>query len=274
MFEHLNLSTDTVNQLSLLAAVLIVSITVYVVGKYVKQMKTDTSSGELSEENWDGIGEYKNPLPLGWAVSILALMIWGVWYWLLSPYAVNAYSQIGEYNEEVKTYNATFNKKWANPSEETLLAMGESVFLVSCAPCHGITGDGINGRAQDFTSRMTQAQVLDVIKNGQDMLKYPMGPMPAGMASGDDAVAIAKWIAGGAKGEQPAAFAVCASCHGGDAKGNSGTAPNLVSYDEAVVTNAVTNGKKATIGTMPAFKGHLTDVQIKAVATYIKSLKE
>jgi cytochrome c oxidase cbb3-type subunit 3 len=272
MFEHLNLSTDTVNQLSLLAAALIILITVFVVAKYIKQIKDDKSSGELAEENWDGIGEYKNPLPIGWALSMLALMIWAVWYWLLSPYAVNAYSQIGEYNEEVKAHKATFEKKWANATPETLQEMGEGIFLVNCAPCHGITGDGINGKSQGFDTRMTEAQILDVIKNGQNQLKYPMGAMPGGMATGDDAVAIAKWLASGGEGEKPASFAACASCHGDDGRGNNGMSPNIIAYDEAVVSHTLANGKKGIIGMMPSFKGILNDVQTKAVATYIMSL--
>ena len=270
----INLSTDVVNQLSLVGAAAIIILTVFVAGKYIKQMKTDRATGELSEENWDGIGEFKNPLPLGFAVSFVGTMIWGIWYWFFSPYAVNAFSQIGQYNEEVKAYNAAFEKKWKNPSQETLMGMGEGVYLVNCAPCHGIAGDGIDGKAQGFDKRFTKEQVLHVIKNGQNQLHYAMGPMPAGMASGKDAEAIAEWIAGGMKGKQPAAFAACASCHGPDGKGNGGMAPNLAEYDEATVKHVLENGKKGIIGTMPSFKGRLTDVQIKAVATYLQSIKE
>jgi len=202
MFEHLNVTTDVVNQLSLLAAALIILITIFVVAKYVKQIKNDTSSGELTEENWDGIGEYKNLIPVGWGLSYLGTIIWAMWYILFSPYAVNAYSQIGEYNEEVKTYNATFEKKWANPSEETLQAMGEGVFLVKCAPCHGITAEGINGKAQDLTVEMYK------------------------------------------------------------------------SFGVEGLSASIGFGKKGEIGTMPAFKGILTDIQMKAVSTYIMSLSK
>ncbi len=270
----INLSTDVVNQLTLVGAAAIIILTVVVAGKYIKQIKNDTASGELSEENWDGIGEYKNSLPLGWALSYVGTMIWAIWYWLFSPYAVNAYSQIGEYNQEVKQYNATFEKKWANPSADTLMGMGEGFYLVNCAPCHGIAGDGIDGKAQGFDKRMTKAQVLTVIKNGQNQLHYAMGPMPAGMASGADADAIATWIAGGMKGEQPKAFATCAGCHGADGKGNGGTAPNLAEYGNVLVKHVLENGKKGSIGTMPSFKGRFTDVQKKAVATYLRSLQE
>jgi cytochrome c oxidase cbb3-type subunit 3 len=137
MFENLNVSTDVVNQLSLVGAVAIFAITIFVAGKYIKQIKHDKSTGELTDENWDGIGEYKNSLPLGWAVSFLGTMIWGMWYWL-AGYPLNAWSQIGQYNEEVSAYNATFESKWANPDQDTLMGMGEGVYLVQCAPCHCI----------------------------------------------------------------------------------------------------------------------------------------
>jgi len=274
MFEDINLSTDTVNQLALLGGAMIIILTVFVAGKYIRQMKTDTSSGELSDENWDGIGEYKNSIPRGFALSLLGTMIWGLWYWFVG-YPLNAYSQIGEYNEEVKAYNTTFESKWANPDQETLLGMGEGAYLVQCAPCHGISGDGISGKAQGFDKRMTEAQVLHVIENGQDALKYPMGAMPGGMASGDDAKAIAKWVAGGMKGEKPASFAACASCHGDDGQGLGGQSPNLAAYDETLVSHVLEHGKTGTIGTMPAFKdGRMTHIQKKAVAVYIQSLQE
>ncbi len=274
IIAKMNLSGDTVNLLSMIGAAVIIGLTVFVAGKYIRQMKTETSSGELSEENWDGIGEYKNSLPTGWAVSMVGTMIWGLWYWFLG-YPLNAYSQIGEYNEEVKAYNTAYAAKWTNPDADTLRDMGEGTFLLQCAPCHGIAGDGIDGKAQGFDKRMTEEQVLHVIENGQDQLKYPMGAMPAGMASGDDAKAIAKWIASGMKGEKPAAFAACASCHGDDGTGLGGQAANLKAYDATLVSHVLEHGKVGSIGRMPSFNdGRLTDIQKKAVATYIQSLQE
>ena len=271
----INLSSDVVNQLSLVGAAAIIILTVYVAGKYIKQMKTDTSTGELSDENWDGIGEYKNPVPTGWIVSFLGTMIWGLWYWFMG-YPLNAYSQIGEYNEEVKAYNAEFEKKWQNPDQETLMAMGEGVYLVQCAPCHGLDGTGIDGKAQGFDKWGTAKGILETIEKGSKGLGYPMGEMPAGMASGDDAKAIATWIAGGMKGEKPAAFSACASCHGEDGKGLGGQSPDLTTYGKpAFVVDVLNRGKDGYIGTMPKFSdGRLTDVQKRAVATYILSLGE
>ncbi len=60
----------------MLGAVAIIVITVFVALKYVNQMKNDTASGELKEESWDGIGEYTNNVPTGWAIAFIGTIIW------------------------------------------------------------------------------------------------------------------------------------------------------------------------------------------------------
>ena len=70
---------DDVNLLALVGAVAIVALTAFVAGKYVRQMKIAKEGGELSEHSWDGIGEYKNPLPLGWAVVYVLVIVWALW---------------------------------------------------------------------------------------------------------------------------------------------------------------------------------------------------
>ncbi|KYJ86933.1 cytochrome C oxidase subunit III [Sulfurovum riftiae] len=265
--------SDPINMITMIGAIAIAVLTVGVSIKYINQMKTDTASGELADENWDGIGEYKNELPSGWAFSFLGTLIWALWYWTMG-YPVNAFSQIGQWNEEVKAYNQKFEETHKNADAATLQEMGESVFLVQCAPCHGTTGDGLSGKAQDFGSRMSKEQVLYTIKNGSNQLGYQMGAMPPMMAQGKDAEDIAAYIAGGMKGEQPAAFAACASCHGPDGKGMNGMAPNLAAYDNTLVSHVIEHGKKGKIGRMPSFKTMLTPVQQKALAVYIQSLSK
>ncbi len=262
---------DFVYAVTMGGAIAIAVITAFVTTKYINQMKTDTPSGDLADENWDGIGEYENELPSGWAYAFLATFLWSMWYGFLG-YPTNAYSQIGEYNEEVLAYNEKFESLHKNADAATLLEMGESIYLVQCAPCHGNTGDGLSGKAQDFTGRMTKEQVLYVINNGSNQLGYPMGMMPPGMAAGKDAEDIATYVAGGMQGEKPASFAACASCHGEDGKGMNGMAPNLAQYDDTLMTLVLEKGKKGVIGTMPSFKDRLTPVQQKAMTVYIQSL--
>jgi cytochrome c oxidase cbb3-type subunit 3 len=274
---------DSVNALSLLGAVVILILTVLIAGKYIKQMRDDTASGELAEENWDGIGEYKNNVPIGWSLSILATMIWGAWY-MLSGYPVNAYSQLGEWNEDTQAHNAKFESKWANADEETLIAMGESIFLVQCAPCHGTTAEGMGGKARNLVEWGHEEGIVNTVLNGGKGLNYPLGEMPAGMLDAESAKAVAAYVMGEISEVKStkypelvesgkALFATCAGCHGEDGKGMGGMAPDLSKYGTtSFVAGVLNNGKKGHIGTMPSFKGRLSNIQYEAVGTYILSL--
>ncbi len=280
----MNWLNDNVNVLSLLGAAAIIILTVFVVGKYMKQMKTDKSSGELAKENWDGIGEYKNALPVGWALSFIGVIVWSVWYFL-AGYPLNAYSQIGEYNEEVQSHTKKFEAKFANPDKTTLMNMGEGVFLVQCAPCHGVTGDGMNGKAANLGKWGNEAAIVTSILNGAKGSNYPLGEMPAGLLDAESAQAVAAYvmqeISVVKKTKNPALvengralWATCAACHGDDGKGMAGSAPDLSVYGDAkFVVNVLGMGKKGAIGSMPQFNdGRLTNVQKTAVGTYVSSL--
>lgn len=273
MSLEIDIFADSINAITMGGAVVIAVLSSAISVKYINQMKTDKASGELADENWDGIGEYTNELPSGWAYTFLGVFLWSMWYGFFG-YPVNAYSQIGEYNEEVLAYNKKFEDKHKNADLETLKAMGKSIFLVQCQQCHGLTGDGLSGRAEDFTSRMTKAQVLDVIAKGSNQLNFPMGAMPPMMATGKDAEEIAEYVSGGMKGTRPAGFAVCASCHGEDGKGSGGMAPNLTTYGDTLLNHILKDGKKGLIGTMPSFANMITPVQEKALTVYIQSLSK
>jgi len=272
--DSFQLGDDYINDLTMLGGLAIIGITVFVSLKYINQIKNDTATGELAEENWDGIGEYQNNVPVGWGIMFIATIVWMFWYFFVG-YPTNQFSQIGQYNEETLELNAKFEKKWANITPDELVGMGQSMFLVQCAPCHGVDAEGIEGKAQDLTKRMSEASVLEVINNGASNFKsvYPAG-MPAGMASGADAQEIAKFVAGGLKGTKPAMWAACSSCHGEDGMGMDYVSPNIKTYSDKVMTTILNDGKKSTIGEMPSFKGRLSDTQVKAVATYLRSIGE
>jgi len=281
--EWLNLE-DSVNALSLLGATVIVVLTILIVGKYIKQMKDDRSGGELADENWDGIGEYKNDLPVGWAATYAVLIVWGFWYWFVG-YPLNAYSQIGEYNEEVKMYQDKYESKWANASSDTLQQMGQSLFLVQCAPCHGETAEGMSGKAANLVQWGKEEGIISSIVHGQKGLNYPLGEMPAGLlpdAASAKAVAayVMSEISAVKKTKYPnlveegrALWSTCAACHGEDGTGMGGSAPDLTKYGTSdFITEVLNKGKKGHIGKMPAFNNMLTDVQYKALGEYIYSL--
>jgi cytochrome c oxidase cbb3-type subunit 3 len=270
--DSFSLGEDYINDLTMLAGLAIISISTMTVLKYVNQMKNDKAKGDLVEENWDGIGEYTNPIPSGWGLIFIGSIIWMLWYFFVG-YPTNQFSQIGQWNEETLEYNAKFEEKNKNIDAAGLRAMGESVFLVQCAPCHGVEADGSNGKAHDLTKRISKEQVINVINNGANNMKthYPAG-MPAGMASGADVETLANYVAGGMKGEKPAAFAACATCHGENGEGMAFVAPNLKAYDDDLIVAILKDGKKGPIGAMPSFEGRLSETQVKAVAEYIRSI--
>ncbi len=274
-----------VNKLAVLGAVALVIITVIVVTKYVRQMQTDRASGQLADENWDGIGEYKNELPFGWAVIFLGVIVWSGWY-MLSGYPLNAYSQIGEYNEEVVAHDAKFEAEHANMDDATLVAMGESVFIVQCAPCHGLQADGIEGKAANLNVRLEEATVKHIINNGSNnqLLGMEM-PMPdrnglmnantGALITDAEIDAVSKYVAGGMKATEGAdVFAgTCAACHGPDGKGIDMVGPSIAEFNPTLVANVLKHGKKGAIGAMPAFN-NLTETQAKALGAYVTDLSK
>lgn len=280
---------DYINLLTFIGAIAILAITAVVVGRLFGLMKDKGDKGELTEENWDGIGEYKNQLPFGWAICFAGVILWALWYFLFG-YPLNSYSQIGEYNEEVSEYNKKFDAKFASISGEELIRMGEQAFLVQCAQCHGVDATGISGKAADLTKWGSEHAIYQTIVNGSKGLNYPMGEMSKGADLGVDdagAKAIAAYVAAEvsaikktanpnlvAAGKE--AFGVCAACHGEDGKGMGGMAPDLSKYGSAdFVVDVLNRGKNGFIGSMPNFanSGVLNATQQKALGAYVSSLK-
>ncbi|WP_267524087.1 c-type cytochrome [Campylobacter sp. MG1] len=279
--KWLNLS-DNVNLLSIIGASIIILVVLIVVGNMFRQMvATRKEKVELSEHNWDGIGEYKNPLPFGWAFMFVVLILFAVWYFLIG-FPLGKYSSIGEYNVEVNDYNVKYKEKYANLNDEAKLNMGESVFLLNCAPCHGAEATGINGKAQDLTKWGSTEGILSVLANGSTGLGY--GEMPAGLVEGDDAKAVATYVANGMQGEvgKDIFENTCVACHGENGEGMEGVAPALNHYaGVAFIKDVLSTGKAApsdagvkVIGTMPSFSAMLSEEQIDAVARYVSTLSK
>jgi cytochrome c oxidase cbb3-type subunit 3 len=278
------LNGDIVNMLAVAGAIALVVITVFVVIKYVRQMQTDTADGQLADEQWDGIGEYLNELPMGWAIIFFLLIVWGMWYFTVG-YPVNAYSQIGEYNEDTAVHNAKFETQYGSITGERLVEMGESVFLAECKVCHGITADGIDGKAADLNKRISAKSVKYAVENGSNnhLLGMEM-PMPDrnGLFNGNTGALItdaeidtvSAYVANGMSGAGADIFAgTCAACHGEDGKGLDMVAPSVATFSPALVANVLNHGKKGVIGKMPAFD-RLNAKQKEAVGAYITSISK
>jgi cbb3-type cytochrome c oxidase subunit III len=180
---------------------------------------------------------------------------------------------------------------------------GKAVFQQSCAGCHALEAVGstatigpnlddafAQARADGFKETAIANIVHDQIRfpgqysTAQNNPNYLTANMPANLVTGQDAEDVAAFVAANAG---VSGFAVskavsgtngksifksqCASCHTLKDAGTTGTVgPNLDQLKPpfAIVQRQVTNGGAV----MPAFKGKLTDAQIKAVATYVSSV--
>ncbi len=179
----------------------------------------------------------------------------------------------------------------ADPSQ------GKQLFVQKCASCHTLADAGSKGqigpnldasfgpgRSQGFRP----STIREIVR---DQISYPgKGTgMPANLVTGDDRESVAAYVAqcagstdpslckgAGAKGgggtDGKTIFtSSCASCHTlSDAKAAGNIGPNLDQLKPgfARVQKQVIQGGQV----MPAFKGQLSDKQIKAVAKYVSSV--
>ena len=68
---------------------------------------------------------------------------------------------------------------------------GEKLVMQSCASCHGgnLQGRGNNPNLNEVGSRLSEAEILDIIENGKGK------GMPPGLLKGEDAEKAAAWLA-------------------------------------------------------------------------------
>lgn len=73
---------------------------------------------------------------------------------------------------------------------ETASVDAEQVVNGKCIMCHGqnLEGQGNAPALNDIGARLSQDEILNVIENGQ-------GAMPGNIITGEDAQAVAKWLA-------------------------------------------------------------------------------
>ncbi|RDU58173.1 c-type cytochrome [Helicobacter sp. MIT 99-5507] len=282
-----SLLNDSVTILGLLGALAILILTAFIVSTYLNKMKHSKADGVLTQENWDGIKEFKNDLPIGWSTIFLCVIIWALWYMFIG-YPLNAYSQIGEYNREVNNYNKSFEEKWTNLSESELSIMGDNIFQVQCSQCHGIDKSGIDGKAANLNSWGRKEYIVNVILKGSKGMNFLAGEMVPIAISKEEAEAIADFVMAEisnsktpanaetiAKGKE--LFSVnCVACHGVDGKGVEGMAdfaPDLSKYGTHEFLQIVlSRGKNGHIGKMPSFDYvNFDEIQEKALNSFILS---
>jgi cytochrome c oxidase cbb3-type subunit III len=168
--------------------------------------------------------------------------------------------------------------------DENATKVGQRLFLQNCAQCHGSDARGARGFPNltdaDWLYGGTPEQIKTTLLHGRK------GAMPAwGASLGEDGVReVASYVLSlsgrkvdaveAQKGQ--ARFAMCAACHGMDAKGNQAMgAPNLTDGiwlyggSRAAVEDSIRNGRG---GVMPAWKDILGEDKVHLLASYVYSL--
>lgn len=76
---------DHINVFGLIAALVILVLTIYESSSLIKEMRDSKSQGELVENGHliDGIGEFANNVPVGWIASFMCTIVWAFWYFSL-----------------------------------------------------------------------------------------------------------------------------------------------------------------------------------------------
>ena len=174
-------------------------------------------------------------------------------------------------------------------------ANGKQLFTAKCGVCHALADAGSNGttgpsldaafgamrqKGARSDQRFEESTIREVVL---DQIRFAIPPMPSNLVKGQDAADVAAYVASvaGTKGPTVAAPAPtkstkgdaifksnCATCHTLAAAKATGTVgPNLDQLKPPlnVVENQVVNGG----GAMPAFKGRLSEQQIRAVSKYV-----
>ncbi|STQ85318.1 cytochrome-c oxidase, cbb3-type subunit III [Helicobacter muridarum] len=284
--------SDHINLIGLIGAAIILFLTIAVGWFYINKMRTETNTGELTSHSWDGIREFSNDVPIGYLLALFGVTLWSIWYILLG-YPLNSYSQIGEYNEESQEYSRKFDSIYANLDSEKLKLMGEQIFLVQCAQCHGITAEGIDGKAQNLTHWGKLDGIMDTIRYGSSGLKNnegeEYGGMPEGLLSEEkDIQALAHYVMKEIVGDTKVSYddelvkygnelyhgdGTCFSCHGDNGEGIEGVGPSLQDYGKTdFLANVLKYGKKGSIGFMPSFEYlGFSNKEIEALQSFIAS---
>jgi len=270
----------------------------------VAQSKRRVAGGqsETTGHTWDeDLGEYNNPLPRWWMWLFWITIVWGLAYLALYP-GLGSYAgywkwtQVGQLEQENAQANAQFGplyEKFAGQEVAQLakvpeaLAIGQKLFLNTCAQCHASDGAGSRGFPNltdgDWLYGGDPATIKRSIAEGRTGVMPPFGPALGEQGTKDVAhyvMSLSGLASDGirtARG-RPLFAQICAACHGAEGKGNPQLgAPNLTDRTwlhgaaEPAIIETITRGRN---NQMPAHKELLTPAKIHLLTAYVYSLSQ
>lgn len=254
----------------------------------------DNTTGHV----FDGIQEYNNPLPRWWLIMFWVTLVFSVGYLVLYPGAgafkgVLGWTSANQWEAEVEQaeaqYDVVFERFAAKPVTDLIndpeaMEAGRSLFLNTCATCHGSDGRGAKGfpnlADNDWLYGNSPEQVTHSIAEGRNGVMAPLGAA-LGEQGVAEVIAYVRQLGGNSASPDlakagEAKFALCAACHGADGKGNQVIgAPNLTDdiwlygQSDRAIREAIEQGRN---GLMPAHKDRFTANKIHVLTAYVLSL--
>ena len=256
----------------------------------------DNTSGHVWDED---LREMNNPLPRWWVWMFILTIIFALFYLAAYPglgsYAGKlGWTQNKQYDQEMadanKALEPLYSKFAAMPIEELAndkeaKAIGERLFMNNCSQCHGSDAKGSRGfpnlTDHDWLHGGSPEKIQETITGGRIGM---MPPMAAAVGTEDDVKNVANYVLSLSDSKHDAAraalgkekFAVCATCHGPEGKGNTDIgSPNLTDNiwlhgaGEAAIIKRINEGK---VNQMPAQGGKFSPEQIHVLASYVWGL--
>jgi cytochrome c oxidase cbb3-type subunit 3 len=265
-------------------------------------VKKAPGGGATTGHVWDeDLKEYSNPLPSWWRWLFYITIVFSLVYLLLYPgfgswkgkLGWSQVTQLQQENAQAERQFGPLYEKFAATEVEALarspeaLAVGQKLFLNSCAQCHASDGGGSRGfpslADRDWLWGGDAKSVKASITDGRNGVMPPFGA-----ALGDDKVKnVAQYVrslSGLTADPLRVAYGrevfqtTCVACHGADGKGNQALgAPNLADRtwlhgsDEPRVMETIAKGRNSV---MPAHKDLLTEAKIHLLTAYVLSLSQ
>lgn len=276
---------------------LIACLALLIFGSRQHVVASDNSTGHVWDED---LREMNNPLPRWWMGLFVLTVVFSAVYLFLFPGlgsnpGVLKWSEDGQWQAEqdkARAAMAPVYAGFANLTAEQLaknpqaMAIGERLFVNTCAQCHGSDARGSKGfpnlTDNDWLGGDgSPAYIETTILNGRTGVMPVMAPA---VGTADDVHNVANYVLSlsGAAHSSVAAelgkpkFAACAACHGADGKGNHAIgAPNLTDniwlhgFGEDAITAMVNNGKT---NVMPPQGARFTPEQLKVLVAYVWNL--
>lgn len=260
--------------------------------------EVDARGGETTGHVWDGdLQETNQPMPRWMLWSFILSVAFSFGYLALYP-GLGAYQGIlgwsaeGQHEQQKLAHDERIAAAYSAfegmtpeqmAGDDSAVSMGASLFLNTCAQCHGSDARGSRGYPNLTDDDWLHGGSVEALRH--TIAKGRIGVMPpqaAAVGTATDIRNVAAYVLslsgtptdGVAASRGRAKFAaVCAACHGAEGKGNPALgAPNLTDRvwlyggSEAAIIESITNGRT---GTMPAHENRLSPQQIDLLVAYV-----